>query len=224
MSGYDSDEDEDLKRAIALSLSDAQQPEPQEPVDLTADDEVEEHEMNEQSNAVANMSQKDEIHGSTSMDAKLGGATTQSDYKRDPSTKVEAPRSGLFALDRKKMEEERLARILKRKASASPPPSRSSDSRMSKAPKMSSNPADATRFSGTHVKSAQEASPRPDVMSYTQQQTALRATGVQYPKGVVKKTWAYGYPRENDIKIEVCGPPGALLNNRGFRQMQFERN
>jgi len=25
---------------------------------------------------------------------------------------------------------------------------------------------------------------------------------LEYPRGAVKKTWAFGYPRENDIKIE----------------------
>jgi hypothetical protein len=43
---------------------------------------------------------------------------------------------------------------------------------------------------------------RPDVISYQQQQKANTINGVQYPKGVIKKTWAFGYPRENDIKIE----------------------
>lgn len=39
-------------------------------------------------------------------------------------------------------------------------------------------------------------------MSYKQQQQAISASGIQYPKGVVKRTWSHGYPRENDIKIE----------------------
>jgi len=40
-----------------------------------------------------------------------------------------------------------------------------------------------------------------NVISYIDQQ-ALGASGVQFPGGVVKKTWAYGCPRQNDIKIE----------------------
>lgn len=39
------------------------------------------------------------------------------------------------------------------------------------------------------------------VLSYREQQT-LGSPGIQFPTGVVKKTWAYGYPREDDIKIE----------------------
>jgi hypothetical protein len=30
----------------------------------------------------------------------------------------------------------------------------------------------------------------------------MLATGIQFPDGIVKKTWAYGYPRQCDIKIE----------------------
>lgn len=41
----------------------------------------------------------------------------------------------------------------------------------------------------------------PNVLSYKQQQV-LQASGVQYPDGVVKKTWVKGCPREDDIKIE----------------------
>jgi hypothetical protein len=40
-----------------------------------------------------------------------------------------------------------------------------------------------------------------DVLSYRQQKSML-ATGIQFPDGIVKKTWAYGYPRQDDIKIE----------------------
>ncbi|KAI9746599.1 MAG: hypothetical protein M1818_000312 [Claussenomyces sp. TS43310] len=39
------------------------------------------------------------------------------------------------------------------------------------------------------------------VASYWQQQDLL-TSGVKFPDGVVKKTWAYGYPRVDDIKIE----------------------
>lgn len=46
-----------------------------------------------------------------------------------------------------------------------------------------------------------ELNPR-QVLSYRDQQ-ALHFSGIQYPKGVMRKTWAYGYPREgDDIKIE----------------------
>ena len=42
----------------------------------------------------------------------------------------------------------------------------------------------------------------PGVLSFKQQQ-ALRASGIQYPDGIVKRTWLRGYPEEEDtIKIE----------------------
>jgi hypothetical protein len=39
------------------------------------------------------------------------------------------------------------------------------------------------------------------VISYRQHK-AMLAPGIQFPDGIVKKTWAYGYPRQDDIKIE----------------------
>jgi hypothetical protein len=41
----------------------------------------------------------------------------------------------------------------------------------------------------------------PNVLSYKQQRDML-APGIHFPDGTVKKTWAYGYPRRDDIKIE----------------------
>jgi hypothetical protein len=38
-------------------------------------------------------------------------------------------------------------------------------------------------------------------MSYLQQRTMLNPA-VQFPDGIVKKTWAFGQPRIDDIKIE----------------------
>lgn len=40
-----------------------------------------------------------------------------------------------------------------------------------------------------------------NVLSYRQQMDKL-TPGIQFPNGTVKKTWAYGYPRQDDIKIE----------------------
>jgi hypothetical protein len=57
-------------------------------------------------------------------------------------------------------------------------------------------------FSPTSQPSRTEAKvTAPDVLSFKQQQ-ALQASGVQYPDGVVKRTWVKGCPREDDIKIE----------------------
>jgi hypothetical protein len=32
--------------------------------------------------------------------------------------------------------------------------------------------------------------------------TTLDPTGIEYPRGILKKTWAFRYDREEDIKIE----------------------
>ena len=82
---------------------------------------------------------------------------------------------GVLGLNRKEMEEQRLAR--KRKASISPPPARrkqcfSGDERLKPATPTTSVPLPSERRS------------------------------LHYPRGVVKKTWAFGHAREQDIKIE----------------------
>lgn len=41
----------------------------------------------------------------------------------------------------------------------------------------------------------------PSALSY-KEQVDLMKPGLHFPDGVVKKTWAQGYPRDNDIKIE----------------------
>ena len=46
------------------------------------------------------------------------------------------------------------------------------------------------------------AQPTPsNVLSFNQQK-ALKASGIQYPDGVVKRTWVKGCPREDDVTIE----------------------
>ncbi|KAK6952743.1 hypothetical protein Daesc_005037 [Daldinia eschscholtzii] len=82
--------------------------------------------------------------------------------------------SGLAALglDRKKMEEERLARLRKRKAAEPEPESRDRRQRQKLDTEFVVGPATE---SGVHL---------------------------PYPKGTVKKTWAKGFPRKDDIKIE----------------------
>ncbi|KAI5928801.1 phospholipase D/nuclease [Camillea tinctor] len=92
------------------------------------------------------------------------------------ATTTSAPSNSLAALglDRKKMEEERLARIAKRKAPSSGQETQDRRQRvkLDESPNIASTAA-TTRFGN-----------------------------LPYPKGVVKKTWAFGYPRQDDIKIE----------------------
>lgn len=67
---------------------------------------------------------------------------------------------------------------------------------------LASPPESAGKVKEPEITKGKASTPRPDVMSYRQQQHAKSALGIQYPKGVIKKTWAFGFPRENDIKIE----------------------
>lgn len=132
----------------------------------------------------------------------------------------------LGLLNRKQMEEERRARAQKkieesqisngdlqskkRKATTSPPAPQNREERtatLSHEPSSkrgkttslsrSTTPATpATLVSGNEDKT-------PKVMSYGQQAQAIRTPGIQYPDGVVKKTWVRGCPRQgDDIKIE----------------------
>lgn len=87
--------------------------------------------------------------------------------------------SGLDGLDRKQMGEERIARISQKRKRISELEDRPEPRRRQKIA--------ATNQHQTQGPNTQE----------------KLATGVQYPDGVVKKTWAYGFPRTgDDIKLE----------------------
>ncbi|KAL2815953.1 tyrosyl-DNA phosphodiesterase-domain-containing protein [Aspergillus granulosus] len=134
------DEDEDLKRAIALSLKEANgqggsRPEPA-PVSAT-------------------------------------GQTQAKDEAKPKNTS-----QSFLGLDRKKMEEERLARLAKRKAVDGP----GADQREVKQPRTE---------------------PQQSVNSVHNTQPSGPPPSIQFPEGTVKKTFALGYRRtDEDIKIE----------------------
>ncbi|PYI25680.1 tyrosyl-DNA phosphodiesterase [Aspergillus indologenus CBS 114.80] len=105
---------------------------------------------------------------------------------QDPSS---AP-IGIFGLDRKQMEQERLARLAKRKAadtsSLNERESKSSKIEAAPTPRVS-KPVQGSEHASVTIASA----------------SALTSSPLQYPEGVVKKTWASGFPRQgDDIKIE----------------------
>lgn len=141
-----SDEDEELKRAIALSLQ-----EQESQVKLVANNEV------------IDLDSDDE---------------TKNDAISALAPSVPVPASHSFqGLDRKAMEQERLAR--KRKASISPPPPL-------KFAKQSIASIIPPSSSSSHIHSFQPSA----------------SLEVSFLDGVVKKTWAFGYERKDDIKIE----------------------
>jgi hypothetical protein len=130
------------------------------------------------------------------------------------------------------MEQERLARVAarnnKRERSISPPAIRSPR----KAPKLqqdtitlpsgarlnsiyTSSIEQAPQASGTAVKSEHTPEPaKPSLMtsssSVAQQKAINDDPALKYPNGVVRKTWAFGHDRVNDIKIEEVLEPLTL--------------
>lgn len=158
----DTDDDEQLKEAIALSLQDG--PFRGKETDAGQDVEYPRRVIDLTSSPPAGASKH-------SKPKDVNGASTMPESKHT----VQAESFGIFGLNRKEMEEQRLAR--KRKTSISPPPARRQ--------RQKSNATNVDASSSIAIPSSH-----------------LRKGTLQYPKGVVKKTWAYGFPREEDIKIE----------------------
>jgi hypothetical protein len=182
-------EDEDLKRAIAISLGQER---------------------------------------TMTLDAKSFGTTMQSPSRTTQLT------AGIPGLDRKAMEEERLARVArKRERSVSPPPFRGAR----KAPKLETKttvlPSGAILRSFSTVVNNDQAGRKSDAANAANQQLkaahprpmAREATGdsdtqksnnnaqgiLKYPHGVVKKTWAFGFDRTgHDVKLEEVLEPLTL--------------
>ena len=126
----------------------------------------------------------------------------------NPSGAVISPPSSMSALglDRRKMEEERLARLKKRKADSNfdaqgrdevlPPTQRPKllDSNNADKPRVSVSalPTSASNLkSSVHNKKAIPDITKPSSDSH-----------LPYPKGTVLRTWVRGNPRQDDIKIE----------------------
>jgi hypothetical protein len=213
-------EDEDLRKAIALSL---QQNHAQEVVDLASDGE----------------------DGAVSPQARVVQSRTAASAA---SAEPPAPGptrhayAGILGLDRKKMEEERLARTRKRKSSISPPPlqrmhdvlqqhshtsvsvqtsvteasnKRTKTSASAQYHASSSGTENPTTSEQTHEVrgSLKEVNPSTHLRSHappSRSVTTLLGPGIQFPAGIVRKTWAFGYPREGDIKIEEVLQKGDL--------------
>ncbi|KAI9832074.1 MAG: hypothetical protein M1826_002402 [Phylliscum demangeonii] len=212
MTSLDDYSDDDLNAAIALSLGNrppARRPsptqslaparKPSEVIDLTNDsDETEDSDATESEDHFPTSKVQPDENPQT-------GHGTEPRREDSPPQPALQPGAGqafsLLALDRKQMEQDRLNRR-KRKASISPPrlkrfkrdePSKGVDvdasKRLPKSPRRTSTP------------------PRPRLPP---QPRSASSSGIQYPDGVVKKTWAYGYPRADDIKIEEVLQKGTL--------------
>ena len=117
---------------------------------------------------------------------------------------------GILGLDRKRMEQERLARSnRKRQRSISPPPLRRDQDRPKKGAMREVIDLEADSetlpLRNSTLKSLLNDASR-NIFENAQGKTTLvqpdKFASLRYPKGAVKKTWAFGHPRENDIKIE----------------------
>lgn len=173
------EQDEDLNRAIALSMQDMNTPSPQP-------------------------------QQSEKLDAGQNGTVHVS--QEESSASNSAPNIfGLLGIDRKKQEQERLARVAKRKAEQSiPPPPASRESKIARP--NTSLPSDrnlgqplstATLGPSSTQSSSPLARQAPAEKEKPANATPSSIPSIQFPKGVVKKTWVFGCPRKgDDIKIE----------------------
>ncbi|KAF2197973.1 phospholipase D/nuclease [Delitschia confertaspora ATCC 74209] len=215
-----SDYDEELERAIALSLQqDSTKQSNREVIDLESPEDRVSHPNHEVINIED--SEDEDLRRAIAMslrEVKQDGDDAQSagpsnvdnatiakppnlvppdlDYVEAaaPSSSSQPSKSafGLPGLDRKAMEQERLARLAKRKRSGSP----------ETAPNKTARKKDY--FGGYHE-------PRMAALSKKVVDGAVDALGklpvtglspIQYPQGTIKRTWAFKHPRTNDIKIE----------------------
>ncbi|KAJ4143227.1 hypothetical protein NW765_000368 [Fusarium oxysporum] len=126
--------------------------------------------------AIALSLQEQEEQGDQS--SQIPSASTSTSHRK--GTGSGGASLGLLSLDRKKMEEERLQRLAKRRRS--PEDERSVD----------------------EVPPAKRMTPSEPSRTVTATATAhVLPSFVPYPKGAIKRTWAKGYPRtSDDIKIE----------------------
>ncbi|KAK3333282.1 tyrosyl-DNA phosphodiesterase-domain-containing protein [Cercophora scortea] len=217
------DEDEAIRIAIAMSLGQDLHPRPTsqgergDAIDLTQDDDDEtasEAESVVEAAPSSKPSAPAEQDGSeTASDNDDGPPVTALVVKpNQPPVKANQPppppppsNGGLsaFGIDRKKMEEERLARrnALKRKASSELEPS-DSDARSLQRQKISSLPSSQPRATANSLQPSQNDNGRPRPAQSIAGPVAA-SSPLPFPKGAVKKTWAAGQPRlGDDIKIE----------------------
>lgn len=122
--------------------------------------------------------------------------------------------NGILGLDRKAMEQDRLARATSRQLSTqsiSPPPTQRSGQTTYKRRKIEpSGSADATQRRPPEVINLETDTPpearngkagKPDIDTKEHAKSG-RVASLQYPRGVIKRTWASSHDRANDIKIE----------------------
>lgn len=228
----DTESDEDLKRAIALSLNQPPPPVKQKTavVDLISSSEDEDDDLDapvaarkiKSSETLPYRNIEDQNAPTLNRAAKPSSDLPLSSEGATKPKETSLPQSGsssqsrstvsssLLGLDRKKMEQERLLRAQQRKSLEDQRSTLAGEARKRKA---STPPIQPTSLDTRHVKAKLSEAEnelsdpslsvdRNPILSFKDQAKALRAHGLQFPDGVVKKTWVYGCPRQDDIKIE----------------------
>ena len=168
------DEDEDLKKAIALSLQgQANGPELtlKDAIELDSETEDEDEAVHTADNThrgVHTMIANSPQHDAEAATGEGAGKRARGEWSKPTSS------LSFLGIDRKKMEQERLAR--KRKVSISPPPPRKI---------LRTSPGTSTEAPDLQLDSSKNISPS------------------MFPQGTVKRTWAFGYSRTgDDVKLE----------------------
>lgn len=216
----DSDMDEDLKKASAESMANVNDSEqtvsygtdsacqmipiskaPAVVVDLSRDSDGSEDEkaIHPQTMSVAGAKTQNDNRPVFHEKVQKPSISTTVSKKPEVASEDIPPKSLLQGLDRKQMEAERLQRQ-KRKASISPPGIRRSKQRTETYQRPSVNQESSAPRSDCLEKSA--SGPVSTQSSHPENLKPSPSPGIQFPRGTVRKTWAFGCPRDEDIKIE----------------------
>ena len=206
-----SDDDEDLGLAIALSLQD-QPPTSrssglgktaQDAINLDSDDEI------PLPTASNDRRPRKQMEGYAPSDNSNQVSDSSITVNEPESASMSASSLGILGLDRRKMEEERIAR--KRKLSISPPPARKSlktsacnsveSTTLSRQPPVTGK---LEKLTNDHTTSTAKGQPPRSTSSGSviNSQAKPNSKGPVFLHGTVKKTWAFGHPRQDDIKLE----------------------
>lgn len=171
------DYDEDLERAIQMSIQGA----PEKVEDSDGDE-------------VVKMSTQKK-HSPKPVPVESDKKPSQAQKEEQPTQEQKPSSTVIMGLDRKKMEEERLARLAKRKADTSPDQRETKQSR-TESPKGKRPGTKSPRKSPT---------PKPEPRKEPKAKSAdipTPAPCVQFPAGAIKKTWNANARRSgDDIKI-----------------------
>ncbi|KAF7513256.1 hypothetical protein GJ744_009677 [Endocarpon pusillum] len=174
---------------------------PKETIDLTGDD---------SDVTLSATSEDDDLRRAIAMSLQPTPTSLPRDFsvstnKGDDSATLEACAEssvavgGILGMDRKRQEEERLARLKrKRERSVSPPSTKRGLGH-------GSDLGTASAHHGGLLKAAPTESDRGQAFAIPPSSDTSK---LEYPEGTVRKTWAFGFERQNDIKLaEVLQSP-----------------